>query len=273
MLSIVLPQRCLRAVLVAGSALLALAPLAARAASPAVDNLISRLPNPDQWQKSPLESAVNEPGVNDPLVRAVQNDLRKRDIPAALRNVRILSSQYPKSAAAHYLHGVLCMATRQFFEAEGAFRQVTVLQPKKVPGWYGLGMALAMQGRYGDALAPLRRAVQEAPRNHVVVTQLGMCYLKAGRAADGEATCRQSLKIKNDFSPSWDVLGLCLRQEGKRAQALDAFDRATKTPPPNLSAWTHLAETLRASGRHAEADAANERARQMYLKAANSRRR
>ena len=274
MSSAVLSPFCVRSLRVVLAAMFALAaaPLA-HTASPAVDTLISRLPNPDQWQKSPLESALNEPGVNDPLMRALQNDVRRKDIRGALRDVRALSTQYPKSAAMHYLHGVFCMIGRQFFEAESAFRRVTVLQPKKAPGWHALGMALVMQGRYGDSLVPLRRAVQEAPRNHVVVTQLGMCYLKAGRPADGEATCRQALKIKNDFSPSWDVLGLCLRQEGRRAEALNAFDRATKTPPTNLSAWTHLAETLHASGRHAEADAANERARQIYLKVANSHRR
>lgn len=270
-----LPHFCIRIsalVLAAASLALSLCPVVARAASPAVDNLISRLPNPDQWQKSPLETSLNNPEAKDPTLQALLKSAKRKDTAGALREVRKLSEQYPKSAAVHYLHGMITLATRQFFEAEGAFRRVVALQPDATAGWYELGITLSAQGRHADAIPPLRRVVEKLPRNPMVITQLGYCQLRAGRVAEATASCRQALRIKADFSPGWDVLGLCLRQGGKRGEALNAFQKATQVAPGNPIAWAHLSEMLHASGHHAEADAASTRAKELAAKLAKANR-
>ncbi len=243
-----------------------------RAASPALDNLISRLPNPKGWQKSPLEKSLANPDAEDPTVRAFLKNMRRQDVAGALREIRTLREQYPRSASVQYTHGLLAMATRQYTEAEGAFRRVVALKPDAGAGWFMLGTAVEVQGRPVDAIAPLRRATVKLPRNPLALTQLGSCQLRAGKAADGAGSCRRALQVKGDFAPAWDVLGLCLRQQGKRAEAVKAFERAAQAAPANAVPWAHLAETLRASGRNTEAAAASARAEQLAASAAKSRR-
>lgn len=69
-------------------------------------------------------------------------------------------------------------------EATALFREATTLLPDDPGPWRGLGQALVEQGRAGEALPALERAVALRPRGGPERFWLARAYLAAGRPAD-----------------------------------------------------------------------------------------
>src|SRR5438477_11533753 len=59
-----------------------------------------------------------------------------------------------------------------------------------------LGMALAAQNRYADALASLRNAVELAPGDAQFWENLALCQRQLGQFVEAEASLRKSLALR-----------------------------------------------------------------------------
>ena len=85
--------------------------------------------------------------------------------------------------------GVLQRELGHLTEAEASFRRVTRLAPDLAFGYYNLGHAMFLQGRYQAALAAYGEGQRRDPeRNPVQASRLAMCRLATGdaRGAIGE---------------------------------------------------------------------------------------
>jgi hypothetical protein len=103
--------------------------------------------------------------------------------------------------------------------AEIHFRRAIALRPGRPTFYHNLGGALAAQGRYAEAEAPLREFLKLSPRSPEAPGRLGMLYVDQGRYAEAIPLLRQALQMEPHFAAVRADLVRGLRLE---AQALRA---------------------------------------------------
>jgi predicted O-linked N-acetylglucosamine transferase (SPINDLY family) len=89
---------------------------------------------------------------------------------------------------------------------------------------------------------------------------LGVALLAQGRYAEAEACCRKALELAPDFAIALTNLGTCLRHQGKFTEAIDVAVRSVNLAPDNGAAWCNLIALLRDAGRYESAIAVGRQA-------------
>jgi tetratricopeptide (TPR) repeat protein len=98
------------------------------------------------------------------------------------------------------------------------------------------------QGRFEEALEPLRRHEALAPGDHHALVQQGKVLADLGRFADAEAVLRRAAVVR-DTTAEFN-LGTVLDQQGRWEEARVHYDRALAIDPFNTSAMNNLAAGL-----------------------------
>src|SRR5262249_33935666 len=125
----------------------------------------------------------------------LQSDPRQKSsdyaeaIQAAQRSVQL---GRPHEVASAYQLGMLYKESGDFLKAADIWAEITHHNPEFRPVWGQLGMVLASQQKWGEALAALQKATELDPQ-------------------DGA---------------SWNNLAFVLRNMGRETEAMDAFRRA-----------------------------------------------
>jgi len=132
--------------------------------------------------------------------------------------------------------------------AETHFRRAIALRPGRPTFYHNLGGALALQGRYGDAEAPLREFLRLSPRTPEAPGRLGMIYVDQGRYEEALPLLRQALTMEPRFTAVRADLVRALRLEagvlrksghGADAEALESeADTVEKAAPPGSASAT-----------------------------------
>ena len=116
----------------------------------------------------------------------------------AIADAQALVAAHPKANAAHWFNlAFLLEAADRLDEAETAFRQALVLDPKLDRAWYGLGLVLIRLGRHDDAVAALKRNTELQPMSPYGWYQLARLHMDR---ADPEAT-RKIIRHLHGFEP------------------------------------------------------------------------
>ena len=216
----------LRALVLA--ALLAANALPARAASPAVESLINKLPDPDRLSKSPLETAIasQDPLFKDPeFVRFARS--AQRDPNAALKSLRVLTAKYPDKLALQFVRGAFALACRQLPEAETCFRTVINAKgPSAALGWYGLAGVKAVEQHPDETVSDLRQSVKLQPKFALGWMFLANVEARQGRATDGGDAARHVTQLQPRFAPGWALLAYCEANQKKYDAAIADYQRA-----------------------------------------------
>ena len=118
-----------------------------------------------------------------------------------------------------------------------------------------LGIIRQIEGRTAEAVAALRRALDKAPGDALVLTNLGSALKAAGELDAAIATLRRACELAPDLAAGWFNLGLALRVAGRAAEAHEAYERALHCDPDHVKARIGYADTLRTFGRAEEAAA------------------
>ena len=150
---------------------------------------------------------------------------------------------------------------RKFAEAEGAYQGVLKIKPKDWRAAYGLGNVYSDQGRWDDAEAAYRNAIQWAPNEvdpyvaaSVVLVQPGVGADNAKRFADAEGFARRAVQIDPKLAVAWDRLGVALQARGIfNSETEHSYRRAIELDPNFAVAYAHLARTLNRLGKSSEA--------------------
>ena len=124
-------------------------------------------------------------------------------VPDAIRLLRVLVQDYPRSAASWTLLGWALLIEVQLEDAERVLRTATELDPESARAWMTLGVVRIRRGDRPAGMANLRTAIARRPN-----------YLDA------------------HFN-----LGVCLKEDGNLDAAIDAFQNAIRCQP--LSAQSH----------------------------------
>src|SRR4051812_5465120 len=118
-----------------------------------------------------------------------------------------------------------------------------------------LAIASHLQGRPAEAVAALRRALEQRPGDALLLMNLGTALRAAGDLEAAAVALRRACDLAPDLAAAWYNLGRSLGQVGRTGEAHEAYERALRCDPSHVRARIGLADTLRTFGRIEDAAA------------------
>lgn len=205
--------------------------------------------------QAPAHTKVRVPEV-DPalqqLLTQAQEAMDKKDYPAAIKSYSDYLKTKPDDANIHFQLGYAYTAAGDSENAAKEYRRASELDPKMLPAFVNLGLAL-LERQPAEAIAPLRRAVELAPDASRPKVLLGVALEKTG---DAPAAIDQ-LRAARDLDPSNFEIQLELGRAQLNAQRFDEaekeFRAAVKLRPDSGMAHYGLAESLLQEKKNEEA--------------------
>jgi superkiller protein 3 len=148
---------------------------------------------------------------------------------------------------------------RRYVEAEAAYRQAIVLDPKNSRAYTNLGDVLDDQKKYVEAEAALRQATALDPKNSRAYIILGVVLMNQKKYVEAEAALRQAIALDPKDVDAYIILGVVLRNQKKYVEAEAAYRQAIVLDPKNAFAYNNLGYLFQLLERLTEA-------RDLYLK-------
>lgn len=101
-----------------------------------------------------------------------------------------------------------------YVEAESFACDITLRFHENGFGWKMLGASLQLQGRFVEALAPTKKAVDLMPSDVAAHNNLGIILKELGRLPEAEQSYRRALDIDSAYALAHNNLGVTLREQG-----------------------------------------------------------
>jgi tetratricopeptide (TPR) repeat protein len=161
--------------------------------------------------------------------------------------------------------------TKNYAEAESAYKEVLKLKPRDSRAAYGLGNVYSDQQRWADAETAYRDSVAWAPNDadaHVALSVVLVQPIAGGdnakRLADAETFARRSVQLDPKNAVGWDRLGVALQARGlANSETEHSYRRAIELDPQFAVAYAHLARLLNRLNRASEATPLYEKATEL----------
>jgi Tfp pilus assembly protein PilF len=132
----------------------------------------------------------------------------------------------------------------QFEEAASQYRIILENDPADEDSHFGLGVALARQGRNDEAVREYEEALRLMPNYAEVHNNLGNLLAKQGKLAEAIEHFQAALKTAPDYASALNNMGTVLARQGKHAEAREAFENAVKAAPDYAAAHFNLGTSL-----------------------------
>lgn len=116
--------------------------------------------------------------------------------------------------------GYLYYLRQELPNAEAMYRQSLTKDPRNKQARNNLGLALAEQGRFDEAMAEFRQVGTEAE----AYSNLAYIQVKVGELAEAEKNCHKALSLDNSLRPAAETL----------MQVADLKAKATGAVPPSM---------------------------------------
>lgn len=120
--------------------------------------------------------------------------------------------------------------------------------------------AFERAGAAGEAVAMLRRGLEQSPRDPALLTALGASLMRAGRTAEAVRTLRAAIAADPKAAEAYWRLGEIAAAEGEVDAAQAALEHAVQADAGHVEALAALAYLLARSGRAQQARSFAERA-------------
>lgn len=133
-----------------------------------------------------------------------------------------------REARPHLEAGEEHLRRQEWTQAEEAFRRGTAAHPESPLAWSKLGVTLAHQRRFDEAIAALREAISLNPRYAPAYSNLGNVYREQGRKEDALASYRKAVEADPDYWVAHQNLGALYREMGRVTDAVGEFKRASR---------------------------------------------
>ena len=137
-------------------------------------------------------------------------------------------------------------------EAIQSYLKVQKLEPENISAHNNLAIALQQGQLFDDAAAALKRTLQIAPDDPVVMGNYGSALLKTGQIRQAIDQFEQALAIAPDLSEVWNNYGMALQEDHRMDAALDAHRKAVNLAPDNHAIHYNSAMSLLLCGRFEE---------------------
>ena len=134
----------------------------------------------------------------------------------------------------HELHddvAMLYLGMGKPLDAVRHFRASLAGREGSAPAHYNLGTALAVAGRFDDAVKEYTRAIELDPEYAVAYANLGSVLLQQGRARDAVKRLEKAVQLNPKNAEALNSLSVAYAAEGDVEEALATIDRALKLNP------------------------------------------
>ena len=102
--------------------------------------------------------------------------------------------------------------------------------PGRARPWHNVGIALSELGRHGEAVEPMRRAVQLDPGWAKARAELGGLLILSGRPAEAEPVLREALRLQPGETAPMFNLAEALWRTGRRRDAAAVYQEFLDSP-------------------------------------------
>jgi tetratricopeptide (TPR) repeat protein len=155
----------------------------------------------------------------------------------------------PGNADAHHLVGVVAFQTGRYEQAVASIRRAVNLNPSVVQYYTNLGLACEALGRLDEAASAYQQAIRLQPAAADAHNNLANLRHQQGRVQEAIGHCREALRCRPDFPEAHNNLGNALLALGQTDQAIDCFRQALRIDPNFPKAHNNLGNALKAQDR------------------------
>jgi tetratricopeptide (TPR) repeat protein len=159
----------------------------------------------------------------------------------------------PNSPLAEYGLGDALARQGKLAEAIEHFRRALAMMPDFAEGQYNWGHALAQQGRLAEAIERYREALAIRPDYPEAHYNWGHALAQQGRLAEAIEHYREALRIRPAYVMALNNLGNALARQGKPAEAIEQYRKALQIQPGHAEVHYNLGVTLAQQGKFGEA--------------------
>jgi len=128
---------------------------------------------------------------------------------------------------------------------------------------FDLAWEAAEKGRYEEAIAGWRRALELSPNDARVHMNLGVSLTRAGQPREGLAHYRKAVELDPEYPEAHMNLGVALAGAGALDEAIAHYETALQLDPEYLEVYSNLGAALAAAGRLEQAIASYRKALQL----------
>ncbi len=138
-------------------------------------------------------------------------------------------------------------------DSETLFQHAIAVTTDNYVAENNLGIALAGNGQWDEAMAHYQRALQHAPGYVEAENNLGRAFLQKGQVDEAIPYFESALRFKPSHADAWNNLGVALAQKGQVDESITHFKEALRLRPSFAEAEYDLATALLQKGQVDEA--------------------
>ncbi|MFH1776097.1 MAG: tetratricopeptide repeat protein [Candidatus Omnitrophota bacterium] len=156
----------------------------------------------------------------------------------------------PQSSRAHNNLGLSYMKLGKYLEAMAAFRKAIEIDTNQANVYNNLGNTYLMSGRREEAVGFYEQAIKIDPNYKKTYNNLGIAYCLLGRHEQATAFYQKAIALDGKYVDAYYNLGNACVDINKPEQAIAAYKRALEIDPDDQIVSQKLAETYAALGQH-----------------------
>ncbi len=181
-----------------------------------------------------LASGSTAVPVNDLLFNAALCHIELEEYGPARRYLDRLAQLTDPSPPLLLYQGVCDLHEKRFDTAMVKFEEALALGPEAEDlsrVLFFIGSCLKELGRFDDAIARLRQAVEADPRDKANHNLLGFCYYSTGRYEEAVSCFERAVEIDPQSAIDYANLGSNLRELGRTEEAVAMYKKALSIDP------------------------------------------
>lgn len=175
---------------------------------------------------------------------------------SALKEFQDAVDYDPALAKAHHALGlVFHKSYGRMEQAEKSFKKAIELEPNYSEAWNNLGVLFSEQGRFDEAEAAFKQALNDPHYNtpYLAQSNLGWVYHLNGRTAEGKQLIRNAVLINRGYCLGHKLLARILESEGHFDEAGRSWERFDQYCPEQPEALLRAAQRYLSEGDAAKA--------------------
>ena len=205
-----------------------------------------------------LYNAVLKHQPNHPVAKK-----RLRNLEKTLPHSQALQTE-PENPSQDQIYGLTNLyQTGQLLHAERVCRELLQSFPRSLVLLNILGVALCGQGKFQEAVAVYKKAIQLKPDYADAFCNLGNALKELGRLKEAVQNFGKAIQVKPDFEEAYNNRGAALKDLGQLQEAVASYDKAIQLKPDYIEAYNNRGLALKDLGQLQEAVANYKKAIQL----------